>query len=155
LAGHKIRAFAHLELRNVTEVKDAVSILGGCYIGVVLPKFVTAALRRKKHVPWIVPPRGPVGEGAPDPKGRHVIPAVAYDSRNLYVVTWGRFKSMSWQLYLAYAGEAYAILSEDFLSKNRTPAGFDMAQLTHDLTRIAKIPATHATISKKRWRPTN
>jgi len=142
LAGHKIKAFAQLELRNVAEAKDAVSILGGCYIGVVLPKFVTAALRRGKHAPWVVPPRGPVGEGKPDPKGRHVIPAVAYDSRNLYVVTWGKVKSMSWQFYTTYADEAYAILSEDFLSKNKTPAGFDMAQLTHDLAAIAKIPAT-------------
>ncbi len=75
---------------------------------------------------------------------------LAYDSRNLYVVTWGVLKSMSWQFYLTYADEAYAILSEDFLSKNKTPAGFDMAQLTHDLSEIAKIPAKSANISNKR-----
>ncbi len=49
LAGHKIKAFAQLELRNVTEVKDAISIFGGCYIGVELPKFVTAAAAAGKH----------------------------------------------------------------------------------------------------------
>jgi hypothetical protein len=59
------------------------------------------------------------------------------------------------QFYATYTDEACTILSEDFLSKNRTPVGFDMARLTHDLTETAKLPATHATISKKRWRPTN
>jgi hypothetical protein len=150
LAGHKIKAFAHLELRNVTEVKDAISIFGGCYIGVELPKFVTAAAILGNHASWVVPPQGPVGDGAPDPKGRHVIPAVAYDSRNLHVVTWGMVKSMGWQFYTTYADEAYAVLSEDFSSKNKSPAGFDMAQLTHDLAKVAKVPATRAMISTKR-----
>src|SRR5580692_6648399 len=44
---------------------------------------------------------------------------IAYDSRNLYVVTWGAIKSMSWQFYCDYADEAYAIMSSDFLAKNK------------------------------------
>jgi hypothetical protein len=150
LGGHKIKAFAQLELRNVTEVKNAISIFGGCYIGVELPRFVTAAARVRKHPRWIVPPRGPIGGGAPDPKGRHVVPAVGYDSRNIYVVTWGALKPMSWQFYLTYADEAFAVLSEDFLSKKKTPKGFDMAQLTRDLAEIAKIPASRAALSNNR-----
>jgi hypothetical protein len=147
LGGDKITAFAQLEPHNVTEVKDAVSIFGGCYIGVELPKYITAAVHMGKDLPWVVPPHGPVGDAAPDFNGRHCIPAVAYDSRNLYVVTWGKVKSMSWQFYAAYADEAYAVLSDNFLSKNKTPTGFDIAQLTQDLTEIAKVPATRATIS--------
>jgi hypothetical protein len=150
LAGDKITAFAQLEPRNDTEVKDAVWIFGGCYIGVKLPKFAHAAAQQGRDVPWVVPPQGPVGDAAPDANGHHCIPAVAYDSRNLYIVTWGMVKSMSWQFYTAYADEAYAILSADFLSKHKTPAGFDMAQLTNDLAEIGKVPATRAMISYRR-----
>ena len=58
LGGDKIMAFAQLEPRNVNEVKDAVSIFGGCYIGVELPKFAINA-SDIATVPWVVPPQGP------------------------------------------------------------------------------------------------
>jgi hypothetical protein len=47
-------------------------------------------------VPWVVPPGGPVGNAAPNPNNGHCIPAVSYDADNLYVVTWGEIKPMSW-----------------------------------------------------------
>jgi hypothetical protein len=149
LAGDKIMAFAQLELRNLNELKDAVSIFGGCYIGVELPKFAVSA-SDLSTVPWVVPSQGPVGDAAPDPEGGHCIPAVAYDSRNLYVVTWGMVKSMSWQFYTDYADEAYAILSNDFLSKNKTPAGFDLAQLKQDLAEVGRVPAARAAVYRIR-----
>jgi len=149
LGGDKILAFAQLEPRNVTEVRDAVAIFGGCYIGIELPKFALAA-SDLSTVPWVVPPQGPVGDAAPDPNGGHCIPAVAYDDRNLYVVTWGAIKSMSWQFYIDYADEAYAVLSDDFLAKNKTPSGFDLAQLKDDLAEIGKVPAMRAFVSRKR-----
>jgi hypothetical protein len=149
LGDDKITAFAQLEPRNVTEVKDAVSLFGGCYIGVELPKFATST-SDLSAVPWVVPAQGPVGDAAPDPNGGHCIPAVAYDSRNLYVVTWGAIKSMSWQFYCDYADEAYAIMSSDFLSKNKAPNGFDFAQLERDLADIGKVPALRAAMSGKR-----
>ncbi len=149
LGGDKISAFAQLEPRNVNEVKDAVAIFGGCYIGVELPKFAVSS-PDIATVPWVVPPQGPVGDAAPDPQAGHCINAVAYDSRNLYVVTWGMIKSMSWQFYVDYADEAFAVLSDDFLAKNKTPAGFGLAQLKQDLTEIGKVPALRAAVWRKR-----
>jgi hypothetical protein len=148
LAGDKIMAFAQLEPHNVNQVKDGVSIFGGCYIGVELPKFAISS-SDLSTVPWVVPPQGPVGDAAPDPQAGHCIPAVAYDSRNLYVVTWGIVKSMSWQFYTDYADESYAVLSNDFLAKNKTPAGFDLAQLKADLAEIGHVPAIRAAIFHK------
>lgn len=113
LGGDKIDAFAALEPKNATEAKDAVNLFGGCYIGVELPTFALNAPDLLK-VPWVVPPQGPVGNAAPNPNGGHCVPAVAYDERNLYVVTWGAIKAMSWPFYNAYADEAYALLSPDF-----------------------------------------
>lgn len=148
LGGDKITAFAQLEPKNVNEVKDAVALFGGCYIGVELPKF--ALTGNLLNIPWVVPAQGPVGDAAPDPQGGHCIPAVAYDSRNLYVVTWGAVKSMSWQFYVDYADESFAVLSSDFLTKNKAPGGFDLAQLQQDLTEIGKVPALRAAISRRR-----
>jgi hypothetical protein len=122
LAGDRISAYVRLRLKNVEDVKQSIHLFGACYIGVMLPKFVANA--DDKLTPhWSVPPQGPHGAGAPDPDGGHCIPAFAYDAEHLYVVTWGALKAMTWEFYLAYADEAYAVLSTDWLQNGRTPEG--------------------------------
>jgi len=63
---------------------------------------------------------------------------VGYDARNLYVVTWGALKSMSWQFYGAYMDEAYAVLSADWISTKigTAPSGFNMVALQQDLAQV-------------------
>jgi hypothetical protein len=85
-------------------------------------------------VPWVVPAGGAVGNAAPNPENGHCIPAVAYDADNLTVITWGEPKTMSWEFYEAYADEAFAVLSLDFIEKSGTDLdGFDLAALETDL----------------------
>ena len=112
------------------EVKDAVNLFGSCYIGVALPDFAVPPGQDYLAIPWVVPPQGPVGNAAPNPNNGHCIPAVGYDGRNVYVVTWGALKPMSWQFYGAYMDEAFAGLStSDWLAAGKSPSGFDLAAL--------------------------
>jgi hypothetical protein len=134
LDAHKVQAFASVDLKNQIQAQNAVYLFGGLYIGVALPSFAVQA--DMMTVPWVVPPTGPVGDAAPNPNNGHCIPAVAYDADNLHVVTWGEVKSMSWQFYESYADEAFAVISQDFIAADRTPAGFDLAALEADLQRI-------------------
>ena len=135
LATHKVLAFAGLEPRNQAQVMDAVYMFGAAYIGVALPDFAVQGDPLK--VSWTVPASGPVGSAAPNPNNGHCIPAFGYDSRNLYVVTWGTVKPMSWGFYNAYMDEAYAVLSEDFIAANgKNEAGFDLATLRSDLAAL-------------------
>jgi hypothetical protein len=134
LDAHKVQAFVSIDLKNQVQAQDAVYMFGGLYIGVALPNFAVQA--DMMTVPWVVPPTGPVGDAAPNPNNGHCIPAVAYDANNLYVVTWGEVKSMSWQFYEAYADEAFAVISQDFIAQNHTPAGFDLAALEADLHQL-------------------
>jgi len=132
---HNIKAFASIKLTDQTEAQNSVYLFGSMYIGVALPNF--AVQGDMLTVPWVVPAGGPVGDAAPNPNNGHCIPAVAYDADNLYVVTWGEIKSMSWPFYNAYADESYAVLSEDFIEKVGTdPAGFNLAALEKDLQKI-------------------
>ncbi len=130
VGGHRIRAYVSLEPGNLDHVRDAVSIFGNCYIGLALP--VTAQTQRV----WSVPPGGAVGPGAPGSWGGHAVPVVAYDSRELTVVTWGALKRMTWGFWAAYCDEAYALLSDDFLTADKTPAGIDLATLEADLHQV-------------------
>jgi hypothetical protein len=88
-------------------------------------------------VPWVVPAGGPVGDAAPNPNNGHCIPAVAYDAAGLTVVTWGEAKAMSWGFFDAYADEAFAVVSKNFIERSgETPAGFSLATLEADLAQL-------------------
>jgi len=120
------------------QAKDAVYLFGSLYIGVALPDFAVEGDMLK--VPWVLPHGGAVGKAAPNPANGHCIPAVGYDARNLYVITWGEVKPMSWPFYEAYADEAYAVLSRDFIKaidgKSGGDGGFDLPALEKDLLNI-------------------
>jgi hypothetical protein len=135
LGGHRVVGFAALELRNHLQAKGAAYLLGSIYIGVALPDFAVRGDILK--VPWDVPAKGPVGDAAPNVQNGHSVAAVGYDARNLYIVTWGELKSMSWRFYDAYVDEAYAVLSEDFLNaRGQAPEGFDLSALKADLASL-------------------
>jgi hypothetical protein len=135
LDGHKVAAFASIELKNHIEAQSAVYLMGSIYIGVALPQFAVEG--NMLTVPWVVPPGGPVGAAAPNQNNGHCIPAVAYDAENLYIVTWGELKSMSWGFYDAYADESFAVVSGDFIERSgKAPEGFDLATLEKDVANL-------------------
>lgn len=133
---HKITAFMALQPQSHIEAMDAVNLLDGLYIGVALPDSAVPPGANWLAIPWQVPPGGPVGAAAPNPQNGHCIPAVGYDQHNLYVVTWGALKPMSWEFYDAYADEAYAVLSPDWVNTHPAPNGFDLATLLADLKTL-------------------
>jgi len=139
---HRIMNYSTLDLRNHAQAKDAIWLFGGAYLGVSLPDFAVAQGKDWLTIPWEVPHGGLHGTAAPNPANGHCIPAVGYDAKHLYIVTWGALKPMSWAFYDAYAEESYAILSHDFLGPDGTaPAGFDLATLQADLLDVADVPA--------------
>ena len=140
IASHQIMAYAALEPKNHNEVKDSILLFGNCYIGVQLP------LSAQNQAVWAVPPGGPTGQGAPGSWGGHAIPIVAYDVRGLTVVTWGALKRMSWSFLDTYCDEAYAVLSQDWISTvtELSPGDFDLAALQADLSQIANVKAARA-----------
>lgn len=140
IGNDKIAAFAQLEPQNDVQLRDSVNIFGAAYIGLALPDFAVPPNTDFLTIPWVVPGTGPVGTAAPNPNNGHCIPAVGYDQRVIYVVTWGALKTMSWQFYDAYADEAFAVLSPDWINKKvgTSPSGFDMAALEQDLQDVGK-----------------
>jgi len=135
----KIMAFAQLEPQNDVQAQDAINIFGNAYIGLALPNFAVPPDANFLNIPWVVPPGGAVGnDAAPNPQNGHCVPAVGYDQRQLYVVTWGALKTMSWQFYDAYADESFAVLSPDWINQKvgTSPSGFNLAALQQDLQTV-------------------
>lgn len=139
---HQILAFVAISLKNPSLIKTAVNIFANCYIGIALPHFAAypPANMDITEIPWILPPGGATGKAAPNPNDGHCVAAVGYDEQSLYVVTWGKVKPMTWEFYVAYADEAFAVLSKDWLAKKKAPSGFALEALEKDLHRISSHP---------------
>jgi hypothetical protein len=134
--GHRLFAFAALDLKNTAHVKLAVSMLGGVYLGVNLP--ASAQEQTGPGKLWDLPAGGMHRDGEPGSWGGHAINVVGYDAHGLDVITWGQVQRMSWSFWSAYADEAWAALSLDW----KHPAGhtaIDFAALQAAIAQIGKV----------------
>lgn len=131
IGGRKIEAFASVSPRSTLYVKDSIYLFGGLNTGFALP--VTA----QNQTVWdVVPGAARLTDAQPNSWGGHCVNIVDYDARSLTCVTWGKLKKMTWGFFKNYCDEAYAIISQDFLSAGKAPNGFDIAALQKDLAAL-------------------
>lgn len=128
IAGRKIFAFVSTGTTNLSHIKSAISIFGGIDIGVELP------ISAQTQAIW--GEGGSGGSAEPGSWGGHSICCVAYDSKYMHFISWGKEMKMTWAFWKKYVSESYAIISPDFLSGGKTPAGLDMAALQKDLKAL-------------------
>lgn len=135
LGGNRIHLFAEVNPRSPVQVKQSVALFGNCDLGLQLP----VSAQRQVGKVWAVPKRGPVGQGEPGSWGGHCVPIVAYDANGLYVVTWGAIQFMTWSFLRIYADEAYAVVSQQFVNKEKgtSPSGLDLDQMDADVLLVA------------------
>ncbi len=135
VAGHKIGAFVSLNPKNTLEMEAAINLFGGVLLGLELP------LAAQNQTTWDIAPPGIYHDAAyaPGGWGGHAVYVPAYSRVGWTCVTWGRLKQATTEFGRAYAVEAYAALSEDWVS-GATPApnGFPIDQLRSDLEAITK-----------------
>ena len=131
VAGHKIGAYAAVNIRNQDHVRAGAYLFGGLYAGVQLPNSVRGASV------WTVVGDGMTGASAAGSWGGHAVPVVGFDAEGVWVVTWGALTRVTWQFWAVYFDEAYAIISSDFLNAaGETSGGFNLTQLQSDLQAV-------------------
>jgi hypothetical protein len=128
-AGHKLMAFTDPKPSNLVEIRQSIALFGGVYIGLALP--VTA----QRQEVWDVVPRG--GANArPGSWGGHCVFVPKYDEHGFTCITWGQLKTMTPAFWKKYCDEAHTLLSQDWVTANGSPGGFNLAQLQADLHAI-------------------
>jgi hypothetical protein len=132
IGGHKITAYASVDFRNVDQLKLAISLFGGVYVGLALP---LAARSQFKNGQLWRPGFGPSARKGS--WGLHAVPILGYDSRGCVCPTWGRLQWMTWGFTARYMDECYAIVSPTFFDDGgHTPQGLDANALMGDLRRV-------------------
>lgn len=107
LAGFKIAAFGDVDVKDYASVKRAIWEFGAVSLGVNLPE--SAEEQFAEGEPWNVVNGSPI-------EGGHCIIAVGYDADYVYCVTWGAVVPVSWGWWAKYVEEAFAVISEDWVT---------------------------------------
>jgi hypothetical protein len=104
IAGHKIVAYASLDVANLDEVRQAIALFGSVSIGLQFPD---SAMRQfNAGETW------DVVKGARN-EGGHCVLAGAYDEDGVGIVTWGAETRMTWRFWTRYVDEAWVALDAD------------------------------------------
>ncbi len=130
LDGHGLTGFAAANVTQLTEIRQAIALFGGVYIGVSLP------LSARQQTEWDVVPDDGSGNAAAGSWGGHCVFVPKYDASSFTCVSWGGLLTMTTAFWNAYCDEAYALFSPDWLANGKAPSGVDTAQLTADLKAI-------------------
>lgn len=139
IGAHQIHSFMSAGHAKADTLRAVIYLFGAAYIGLDLPNF---ALKDKTEeeilaTPWTVPETASGDDAAPQGGNGHCVAAIGYDPQLIYVVTWGTLKTMTWDFFARYTDEVYAVLSTDWVDKDKTsPSGFDLATLEDDLSRV-------------------
>jgi hypothetical protein len=144
--GHKIVAFAKLTFNHKKdqkeELKRAVYLYGGCYIGINIPRSVEKQWQQNKK--WTIVPGLPRGDARRKLWFSHALLVTGYNEKELRVVTFGKEEIMTWAFYEKYVDEAYAVFDENFLKARKTPSKLKVK----DLKNIVKSKIKKRTDTK-------
>lgn len=124
---HLIDAYMALAPGNVTQLKQAIYYFGAAGVGVEFPS--SAMDQFDQGRPWTVKQGSQI-------EGGHYVAAVGYNTKYIYIITWGRLQKMSWAFYKKYNDESYAYLTQEMLLNGVSPEGFNLAQLQSDLAAL-------------------
>jgi len=129
IADRKILAFVKIDHDDIEQIKTAIRLFGGVYVGASLPR--TAG----SDAPWVG--RAGKGDASIGSWGGHAMSCATYDRFGPWFRTWGRRQRASWLWWLDYVDEVYACLSADWIARDGfAPNGFDLSALRSDLQAI-------------------
>jgi hypothetical protein len=124
LGDHSLLAFVSARVGNVTEIKQAIELFGGIYVGMDFPNVAF-----NQNVWTVVADDG-------GSAGGHAVFIAGYNAAGPVAITWGELRQMTWAFWAKYFDEAHVLLSPDWIAQ-KVPAGrFDLDTLKSDLASI-------------------
>lgn len=128
-SGHLLTAYADPTVSNLVEVRQAINLFLGLYIGFNVTNQVMEN-DDDPTIPWDM-------TGDTSSAGGHCVYVIGYDAQFVYVISWGQIYKMTWAYWSANVDEAHALLSPDLISsKGLSASGFNTTQLLADLSAI-------------------
>lgn len=119
--------YVTLDIQNIDQIKAATYIFGGIYIGFNVPESMVDQLNSGIDPTWAYSPNDKVsGEG-------HCVDPCGYGRDGLALASWGKYYRTSWDFWLSWVDEAYALVEPDWIEKSGvSPTGLDLNGLLAD-----------------------
>jgi hypothetical protein len=129
VAGHRIAAYASLDVGNLTQVRQAIELFGSVDVGFSFPSSAMAQFNAGE--PWDVVPGSAV-------QGGHCVMVGGYTPGLLSCVTWGAVQPLTEAFWRAYVDEAWVIITREWVNgaTQHTPQGLDAATLGLDFAAL-------------------
>lgn len=133
MAGHKIVAYASVDVANMTEIRQAIDLFGAVDVGINFPS--SAMDQFNAGQTWDVVAGSSI-------EGGHCVPVGAYGTdSSLTCVTWGKQQKMTAAFWQRYVDEAWVVITQDWLSaKGLDPQGLNLYQLGQDYAALTGRP---------------
>lgn len=129
LAGHKILAFAKVDVSNDAEVQAAIDLFDAVITGINLPQ--SAEDQFNEGQPWDYVRGSKI-------LGGHCVPFFGYDGTYRYGVTWAKIVAATLAFWRKLVGEGWILITSEWAKANGvTPTGlslYDMGQAFAALT---------------------
>lgn len=130
IGGHKILAFAQLDLSNADEIKAALYLFGHVYLGINFPAIAMEQFDEGK--PWDAVKRDGGIEG-----GHAIDMGYAETGKNHKVITWAKVQEMTPAFFEKYVEEAWVVVSQEWINAvGKNPAGLDTGALNAAFSEV-------------------
>jgi hypothetical protein len=135
MAGHKILAFASVDVGNTAELEAAMALFGHVYVGVNLPAIAQDQFSNGQ--PWDV-----VADDGGIEGGHAITWGYAAKGADHKVITWGAVQQATPAWFARYVEEAWVVVSQDFVdAAGDNPEGLDTAAMGAAFTAMTGEPS--------------
>jgi hypothetical protein len=133
LFGTKIAGFAPVSTTSLLQQHQAISLYGGCYLGIKCPESAQRAFQKEQEtgqvVPWVY-------EGEQTEDG-HCVVALGYGPNGgLHCATWGGIAVLEPSFLAHYLDEAFVVLSQQLVEAKGDTFGLNLQMLQEDLAKL-------------------
>lgn len=129
--GHKLQAYVAPEVQNLTEIKQSISLFGGCYIALNVSNYLMDNQTAPGSTWDVVPDDGGIDGG-------HAIWCCGYNTETITAISWGNIYYLTQAFWAKYVNESFALLSDDFFnwSTKLSGSGFNFGRMWADLAQL-------------------
>jgi hypothetical protein len=126
---HKVAAYLALQPGDPNDLWGASYLFRAIGVGFMFPSTAMKQFNLGKQ--WSIV-HGATADGG------HYVPGFARRNGHLMTCSWGRLQPMTLGFYEKYADEVVAYVSEEMLTNNTSPEGFDSQKLQEYLAKLGK-----------------
>ena len=133
IGGHKILAYAKVDVTNKTEVEQAIYLFGALNLGVNLPQSAETQFNNGQDWDYV--------RGSHD-LGGHCVPALGYrEDGTVDLITWAKAIGMTEAFWKHFVEEGWIVVTQDRVdAEGNSPSGFSFYQLGQDLAVLTGEP---------------